>query len=375
MKETNVPCLPIILTFLLAVPPAGADDTVPAMDAGRRAMQSAPALDHVAGAGFASVDIEDPVGGDRMSGIVFYPSSQVSPSATRIGLHDVQASRGLAPAPGRWPLVVISHGQGGEQLGHHDLATHLSRGGFIVASITHPRDNYRDTSGVGTAEVLYGRPAQVQALVSHLLEDPSWAPLIDPDRIGAAGFSDGGYTVLVLAGAVPRFDRYVGYCGRHPGDRDTCDVIAGLPGGDDGLEGFRAHADQLHRSRTRWGETADARIKAVFAMAPTSVVFDEPGASTIDVPVFVYYSDKDSRLIPSEHALHLVPLVRSPTEIRKVEHADHWVFLAPCSTDLAREVPVICSDPPGVDRAAVHERILADALDFFRRALHPPWRY
>jgi len=302
-----------------------------------------------------------------MQGVVFYPSGQVS-SPSRIDLHDIQASSGLAPASGKWPLVVISHGQGGEQFGHHGLATHLARHGFIVAGITHPRDNHRDPGGVGTAEVLYGRPVQIQALITHLLEDPAWAGLIDPDRIGVAGFSDGGYTALLLAGAVPRFDRYIGYCERQPEDRDTCDVIEKLG---DHRDGFLDYAARLHDSRTRWGETADHRIKATFAMAPTSVVFDESAVSSIDIPVLVYYGEEDRRLIPSEHALHLASLLHPRAEIRKVALADHWVFLAPCSPDLAREAPVICTDPPGVDRVAVHKRINADALDFFRRSLRP----
>jgi predicted dienelactone hydrolase len=266
--------------------------------------------------------------------------------------------------------VVISHGQGGEALGHHDLATHLARHGFIVASLTHPRDNYRDSTGTGTAEVLFGRPAQVKALVTALLADPKWHALVDADRIGMAGFSDGGYTGLMLLGARPRFERYIGYCERQPQDRDTCGFIERLgAGGGDGMQGFRAHAAKLDADRTRWGETAEPRIRAAFLMAPTSVMFDRDGVEGIEAPVFLYYGTDDRRLLPSEHVLHLAPLLRSPPETRAVADADHWVFLAPCTAELAEAAPTICTDPPGVDRIAVHSRINADAVKFFRRAL------
>src|SRR5690606_2131318 len=141
-------------------------------------------------------------------------------------------------------------------------------------------------------EVLFGRPLQVQALVSHLLGSARWGGKIDAGRIGAAGFSDGGYTALLLAGAVPRFDRYAGYCRRNPGDRDTCAVIEGLGGDGTGdFAGFLDYARSLEQARQAMGDTADPRIRAVFLMAPTSVVFDEAGVEPVRVPVFLYYGE------------------------------------------------------------------------------------
>ena len=338
-------------------------------DAAASARDAAPAQ-AAHGVGFAPLRLEDPVGGGPMAGMVWYPSSETPDGPVELGLHQVEAGRELPPLPGRRPLVVISHGQGGDQFGHHTLATHLAANGFIVATLEHPRDNPRDRSGVGTAEVLFGRPLQVQALVTHLLGSERWGALVDPGRIGAAGFSDGGYTALLLAGAVPRFDRYAGYCRRNPGDRDTCEVIEGL-GGDasDDFAGFLRYAGTLDQRRREMDDTADPRIRAVFAMAPTSVVFDAAGAESITTPVFLYYGENDTRLPPGENALHLRELLQVPVEVRQVPVADHWVFLPPCSEALAREVPMICSDPPGVDRAAVHARVNADAVEFFTRTL------
>lgn len=319
------------------------------------------------GVGVTSIEVADPVGGGAMPGHVFYPSSTRIEAPVGIALQQVEAVPDAPALSGARPLVVISHGQGGDSLGHHDLASHLAREGFVVAALTHPRDNVRDPGGVGTAEVLFGRPVQVRALLSALLDDPRWAPSIDPARIGVAGFSDGGYTALLLLGAVPRFDRYVGYCERRPQDRDTCGFIERLGARQDG--GFAAHTAALDRARTRWGATADPRIRAAFLMAPSSVMFDRDGVAAVDRPVFLYYADEDRRLIPAEHALHLAPLLRVPPEVRAIPGADHWVFLAPCSPALAEAAPPICSDPPGVDRTTVHARINADAVAFFRRAL------
>lgn len=320
-----------------------------------------------AGVGIAAITVTDPVGGGKMPGFVFYPSTQPTPDTTAIGPYNVAAAFDANQQVGPKPLVVISHGHGGGNLGHHDLATFLAGHGFIVATLEHPKDNFRDKTGDGHAEVMYGRPIQVSATIDALLHDPRWTKSIDPDRIGVAGFSAGGYTSLMIVGAVPRFDRFIGYCERHPDDAENCGTVKRL-----GARGTKKALAALQNDLRRWGDTADPRVKAAFAMAPQSISFDKSGAAAIDRPVFLYYGEIDQVLLPSENALHLKPLINTPTEIRMVPNADHWVFLAPCSPELAKDVKDICSDPPGVDRAEVHRQVNADALAFFHKTLGAP---
>ena len=324
------------------------------------------------GVGFHAISIHDPVGGGAMPGYVFYPSAQAK-GITQVGPYDVAASTDAAAIPGAKPLVVISHGHGGSDLGHHDLATYLASHGFIVATLEHPRDNVHDQSGDGHAVVMAGRPVQVSATISALLDDPRWKGLIDANRIGVAGFSNGGYTSLLVVGGVPQFQRFVDYCTRRPDDRSICGTA----------DRFKAEAARngqtlqqmmagVQKDLTRWGPTADPRVKAAFAMAPLSLVFDKAGAAAIDRPVFLYYSTGDHVLLPAENAEHVRPLIRTLVGVKAVPKADHWVFLAPCSAALTKEAPDICSDPAGVNRVKVHAQIDADALAFFRKTLAPP---
>ena len=46
--------------------------------------------------------------------------------------------------------------------------------------------------------VMEGRPRQITATVDALLAIPKWRERIDNRRIGAFGFSLGGYTVLAI---------------------------------------------------------------------------------------------------------------------------------------------------------------------------------
>ena len=315
------------------------------------------------GVGFQAIAIHDPVNGGTTPGYVFYPSAQVS-KITWHGPYALHATPDAAPIAGAKPLVVISHGHGGSNLGHHDLATYLASHGFVVATLEHPKDNFHDMSGAGSAAVLDGRPVQLKAAIDELLDDPHWKTLIDPNRIGVAGFSAGGYAALVVAGAVPRFDLYVGYCERHPRDPD-CALLQKLQS-----QGTATAAlAELQASVDRWGTPDAPGVKAAFVMAPLGLVFDKAGLSRVKSPVFLYYGQDDQVLLPQENILHIAPLINTLAGIEMVPKAGHYVFLAPCSPQLAKDAPELCKDPPGVDRVGAHRNIDATALAFFRKTL------
>ena len=321
------------------------------------------------GVGFAPITISDPVNGGTMPGYVFYPSTRAS-DITWVGPYKLDATKSAPAIAGAKPLVLISHGHGGSDIGHHDLAVYLASHGFVVATLEHPKDNFHDASGDGHPAVMIGRPIQVSAAISYLLADPRWKALIDPQRIGVAGFSNGGYTSLLLVGAVPRFTRFIGYCTAHPDDPNIC-------GHADALKADAArHGKTIEQVLTemqsafhRWGDPHDPRVKAAFAMAPASLAFDKAGADSIDRPVFLYYGQNDQVLIPKYNVMHIAPLIKTLANIKMIPKAGHYVFLSPCSEELIKDVPDICKDPPGVDRTAVHRQINASALSFFRKTL------
>ena len=321
------------------------------------------------GVGFASIEVTDPVRGGPMPGYVFYPASARAESPTRVGPYEVQAARDAPALSGAKPLVLLSHGHAGSNLGHHDLAIHLAGHGFVVATIAHSGDDFRDASLDGHPEVLGGRPVQISATIDALLRDPRWKPLIDENRIGVAGFSNGGYTSLLLVGAVPNLRRFVDYCRRYPDDKLCAGAKPLEAEAERRGQTIEAFMDGMQDQLTRWGKTSDPRVKSAFAMAPLSLVFDAEGLAGIQRPVFLYYSEGDTLLRPSENAARIEPLLKTLAGVRTIPKADHWVFIPPCTPELAEAVPEICTDPPGVDRAAAHARMNADALAFFRKTL------
>jgi len=314
---------------------------------------SIAALADIHGAGFVDLSLTDPVEGGPMPAFVFFPGKS-SGGPTGLGPYTVDAARGAEPAPGSYPLIVFSHGTGGSRLNHHDSLTALARAGFVAAAVEHPRDNFRDDSGFGTDLQLIGRPHHIVRLIDGVLADALAGPLVDRTRIGMAGHSIGGYTALLIAGAVPNFDLGAAYRQAQPNDP------------------LLRRADGAGRERLKPGLAfvSDPRVRAIFLMAPAvGYVFDRTSLAKVDVPVRLYRPSADEQLRHPWNAERIAELLPRPPEYQVIDRAGHYVFLAPCPWTMAWRIPEICKDPPGIDRAAIHERLNAEMIDFFRTTL------
>jgi dienelactone hydrolase len=132
-----------------------------------------------------------------------------------------EAARDAAPRPGRYPLVLFSHGYGGHRRQSTFLCTHLASHGYVVAAVDHTGNTITDVLqlmvqlagggalpdlGAQLADFIALRPDDVVFLLDALLGglDAAIAPLIDPTHVGMSGHSFGGWTTLKIAGREPR---------------------------------------------------------------------------------------------------------------------------------------------------------------------------
>jgi predicted dienelactone hydrolase len=99
------------------------------------------------------------------------------------------------PAPGRFPLVVFSHGWTAEGPRYEGRLKEWARAGYVVAAPTYPL-----SSGAGGVLADYvNQPADVSFVIDELLAlgaDDPLAGAIDGDAIAAAGHSLGAITTL-----------------------------------------------------------------------------------------------------------------------------------------------------------------------------------
>ena len=83
-----------------------------------------------------------------MPGYVFYPSAKPG-AVTRIGPYELHATADAPAIAGAKPLVVISHGHAGSDLGHHDLAVYLASHGLSLQPCSTPGTITSTTPGTG----------------------------------------------------------------------------------------------------------------------------------------------------------------------------------------------------------------------------------
>lgn len=277
---------------------------------------------------------------------IWYPA-QGTPVRQRLGLFDQDVVIGAAPVGANLPLIVMSHGQGGSFAGHVDTAEALAGRGFVVAALTHPGDNWRDQSRATSIE---DRPAALEALIGFMLETWRFHQRLDPARVGAFGFSAGGFTVLAAAGGMPDLSRMAGHCTEHP-DFYDCRLLGSHP---------RAAGDRP--------VVGDDRIRAIVVAAPAlGFTFDKAGLRAVTIPVQLWRAD-DDRILPAPYYADAVrAALPRPPDFHDVPGAGHFDFLAPCAADEPK-LP-ICDSAPGLDRIRFHRQFNARVGEFFQRAL------
>jgi predicted dienelactone hydrolase len=305
--------------------------------------------------GYRRIEIPDAVIGEKFPVAIWYPTS-AQPSDLEFGPYTMRVARAATPADGKFGLVVISHGSGGDAFAHRDLAIALASAGYVVAAPMHPRDNFQDMSGVGSVSVWTGRPKQVSRVIDRLLEDKALGPHIERERIGVVGHSSGGYTALAVGGAKPSMNALVQHCKGIPEDARFCSFgggaarEAGQKGGD---------IPDVH----------DGRVRAIVLMAPHAALFTDEALANLAVPVRIYGAERDDLTPVQYHAERLAKVLAANAEYALIKGAGHFSFIASFPDALRNSVGEAGQDPKGFDRNAMHETLNPEIVAFFNRAL------
>jgi predicted dienelactone hydrolase len=258
----------------------------------------------------------------------------------------------------RLPLVLISHGSGGSLASHYDTALALAQAGFVVAALTHTGDNYRDQSYAGNRKDLTDRPRQVRLVLEYMLTTWPSHDRLDGARIGMFGFSLGGFTTLVEAGGTPDLRRMAQLCSAHP-TAPECGFVKAVKG--DQLDPIPAS------SYPAW--VHDSRIKAVVVASPAvSLLFGPDDLKHVGIPIQLWRASNDQQVV-DEWNTAIIRKQLPEAEEHVVPGVGHYVFLAPCSEALAKQVPQICEDASGFDRTGFHQKFNSDIVAFFIKKL------
>ena len=325
-------------------------------NAGRSAsVRSNPDATDQVRVGLTQLDFKDAVRNRPLPTRVWYPSQ---PTVLRgdNSLENIFVSRSavnapVASSPQQFPLVLMSHGSRGGSSNLVWLAEYLAQHGYLVAGVDHYGDTFRNNTPEALVSV-WRRPPDISNVLDTLLKEPRFGSRIAANKIGAAGFSAGGYTVIALAGGLYHPERMAAYCKRHPTERD-CD----LPGTVDSSKLDESSASASYR---------DSRIRAVFAMAPAvGQGFEVQDLAPVQIPVSIVAGLHDEVLPFANNAQHYAKLIVG-SQLNTLESGGHFVFMPLCNPigfQYAREV---CMDLAfSADREAIHERVEEMALKFF----------
>jgi predicted dienelactone hydrolase len=185
---------------------------------------------------------------------VYYPSTEAGVvglpmdvvQVIGIELATTPAFRDAPLAPGSFPLVLFSHGNGGIRFQSFFFGAHLASHGFVVVSPDHHGNTFVDALlNIEDADSALNRPLDMSFLIDQFTvfateQGNFFEGAIDLQKIGMSGHSFGGYTSFALAG---------------------------------GAFGF--------------GDFHEPRIKAIFPQAPFSSPFDDAFFAGIEVPTLI----------------------------------------------------------------------------------------
>jgi predicted dienelactone hydrolase len=257
------------------------------------------------------------------------------------------------PAPDfkKRPLIVISHGNWGTRFSQGWIAMRLVQAGYVVVTPSHPGTMNDDRTTAGAVR-LWDRSQDVRVALTAVLSDPRWSALIDPERIGFWGHSFGGWTGVSLAGGRYDMKQLLTACqAQSPQDMyckgTTSDDLSSIS-----MAGSDA-------------DYTDPRFKAFYLTATG------PGGSMtkaslqqIRMPMFFDTAQFDEVLSPGINSTFLAATIPGAKEV--IRPVGHFAYVPICKPFIGRAVAsLICTDPKGVERAEVHQKVATDTLAFF----------
>lgn len=307
-------------------------------------------------AGYTPLVIDAPHHGRDILGALMHPSKGDGRAFTfgeNAVFHGVTVVEEATVKDGKHPVVLLSHGIGGNIRSLAWLATGLAERGAIVVSLNHPNSTWGDFNLSGAIQH-WTRAQDLSAALDTLLADPRFNGHLDTKRIMAAGFSYGGWTALSMAGVRGRYDGYVRHCEQYGEDSSNCEPIMGD-------EKLLETIDPA-----RWnGDYADARITHAAAVDPALIweLKPEDIAGLIDNVSIIGLGDSQTRLLATDFDASGFAELLPSAQYDRIVPAFHFTALALCKPMgeailIEENDDPVCTDPAGTDRKAVHDAVI-----------------
>lgn len=266
-------------------------------------------------------------------------------------------------APGKYPLILLSHGAGlgGTPHAMSWMATPLAKQGFIVAAPAHPGNAGANRSAAETMK-LWLRPADISATLDAVEQQPLFEPYLDAGKVGTLGLSMGGGTALALAGARIDPSLLASYCDTDALNPSLCNWVR--------HSGVDLHGIDM---RLAGRNTKDSRIQFALAIDPAPVdVFQPHSFSEISIPVDLVNLGRPQNIPQTALASGIAQAIPKGA-YSTIEDASHYSLFGECKPDAVAQSEKIgepiCSDGGGPSRPAIHKQLVDRVAQAFIREL------
>ncbi len=258
------------------------------------------------------------------------------------------------------PLLLVSHGTGGNRFSLTWFIEKMVKEGYIVVSLDH----YGNSSFNKIPREFvkwWERAIDIKHVLTQVLNDDTVGSKIDISKIGGVGFSLGGYTNIALAG---------GYVNRNLTKTMDIELPPEFPKGEEIID-FYTDSLIIASYNKYKDQVKDERMKAFFIMAP-AIGFgfqSEKQTKSITAPIFIIAGKGDTNTPISGNAENYHLLIETSELYLFGEHVNHYVFLNE-ATEFGKQIlPDLTIDHPSIDRREIHQITTKLAINFFRKHL------
>jgi predicted dienelactone hydrolase len=311
--------------------------------------------------------------------VIWYPAADTAvevpaeiPGVTSVFVVGSMAQNAeLASSPYQFPLIVFSHGTGGTGLSIAWLGTELAKHGYVVAAVNHPGNNATEPYSAEGFCTWWERARDLSVVIDAMLADARFGSRLDGRRIGAAGFSLGGYTMIEIAGGITEPKLFKQFCASPKAD-DLCKAPPEFPTVFEDFDRLSKTDAEFQKALQHSSDSyRDPRVRAVFAIAPAlGPAFRPATLERISIPVAIVAGSADSNVPIASSALYFAAQIPHAKLSIFPGNVAHYTFLDSCTETGRQSRPLLCRDGEGVDRDAVHAKTVDLALKFFNATLN-----
>ena len=315
-------------------------------------------------AGYQTHSISVPHRNVALDVFVWYPTDEqietqlVGQNALFYGQH---VRIDAAPRKFDHPIVLISHGSGGNALQSSWLAEALVKLGYVVIAANHAGTTSRDSYPERTV-MIWERARDLARLLDWAETNPIEGLLMNAQMSGVIGFSLGGASALSVSGVRLSKTSFIDYCNSNAGLWD-CGWLT-----DGGVDFSQIDTGLYEASYT------DNRIAATIAIDPAlTQAVTKDSAINIHHPVLIVNFKPETGIPEAVRAADLATDI--PDSLyHVVPKSWHFSFLSECS--LMGKLVIgfssednICSDSGVRNRGKIHREIIKTITSFLEQAL------